>query len=643
MPEENAEQNKVECPNCGELVDQDDIECENCGEILLDFQKEIESEEEEQEEDISEDITSDVPGDISEGITEDVSPQPQPSPRSINQTESKQNSDSDLQTGLGSLGDMIESKVLTTVREREEKLRESMKRSVRERERHLREKMQNKMDNIREKYEKEREELMGKLEDERDKREELREKLEDEKEDLRKKINEKTENIEALKETHSNEKEEIKNKLNSEKEELRAKLEKENREMRDRLEEEKSQLEDKIDGLRDEIKEINREMEEKREELRNKFENEKEELKKRLEAEKEELKQRLENEKAEMKERLQNENLETKERLRNEIERTRQDLSEEKNKMRERLESEIENLEESLEEERKKKGGAGGFMGPQAGEMTMGMTGGGFRKIMEEKLKKAIYPFPAIVGQERMKRGLLLNAINPRINGVLLWGLPGDGKRTAMIGLAELLSEIEELGADEEIKVWDDIERYVTGSIKTSSTSANYAIDTVLKSGGLSIKTKNEKKQSPIVLVQNISNYDKEMLNYLDSFDLHVKVDPMEDIERRMEITRRIKEYQKDPQSFHDMYQSEMEGLRDRIIQTRQILPAVVVGSRQRSTISNLCTSNKLTAGTDIIIEEIARTITAYDGREEVLDEDIQEAVDIALIHRIEEDITEEI
>jgi Mg-chelatase subunit ChlI len=33
-----------------------------------------------------------------------------------------------------------------------------------------------------------------------------------------------------------------------------------------------------------------------------------------------------------------------------------------------------------------------------------------------------IYPFTAIVGQERMKRALILNAIDPRIGGVLIRG-----------------------------------------------------------------------------------------------------------------------------------------------------------------------------------------------------------------------------
>ena len=36
-----------------------------------------------------------------------------------------------------------------------------------------------------------------------------------------------------------------------------------------------------------------------------------------------------------------------------------------------------------------------------------------------------IYPFPAIVGQDLMKCALLLNAVNPRIGGVLIRGERG--------------------------------------------------------------------------------------------------------------------------------------------------------------------------------------------------------------------------
>ncbi len=54
-----------------------------------------------------------------------------------------------------------------------------------------------------------------------------------------------------------------------------------------------------------------------------------------------------------------------------------------------------------------------------------------------------IYPFSAIVGQDQMKFALLLNAINPRIGGVLIKGEKGTAKSTAARALAHLLPDRE--------------------------------------------------------------------------------------------------------------------------------------------------------------------------------------------------------
>lgn len=56
------------------------------------------------------------------------------------------------------------------------------------------------------------------------------------------------------------------------------------------------------------------------------------------------------------------------------------------------------------------------------------------------------YPFAAIVGQDDMKRALLLAAVDPSIGGVLILGDRGTGKSTAVRALAALLPPMQVAG-----------------------------------------------------------------------------------------------------------------------------------------------------------------------------------------------------
>ncbi len=58
-------------------------------------------------------------------------------------------------------------------------------------------------------------------------------------------------------------------------------------------------------------------------------------------------------------------------------------------------------------------------------------------------MMRVIYPFTAIVGQHRMRRALILNAIDARIGGVLIRGERGTAKSTAARALAALLPPVQ--------------------------------------------------------------------------------------------------------------------------------------------------------------------------------------------------------
>src|SRR6266700_7644679 len=81
------------------------------------------------------------------------------------------------------------------------------------------------------------------------------------------------------------------------------------------------------------------------------------------------------------------------------------------------------------------------------------------------------FPFSAIVGQERMKLALILNAVHPAIGGVLIRGERGTGKSTAVRALARLLPEHDVVQGchfgcdpdDERAMCWDCRDRVAAG------------------------------------------------------------------------------------------------------------------------------------------------------------------------------------
>ena len=323
---------------------------------------------------------------------------------------------------------------------------------------------------------------------------------------------------------------------------------------------------------------------------------------------------------------------------------------------------------------------------------------------MPHHIRRKILPFTAIVGQEKMKKALILNAINPRIGGVLIRGEKGTAKSTAVRALAELLPEIEvvngcpfncnpydegemcdlcyakktngeelevakrrmwvvdlPLGATEDRVVGSiDVERAIKEGIKALEpgilAAANRGIlyidevnllddhiaDLILDSAAMSINVVEREGVSvahpaKFILVGTMNPEEGELRpQLLDRFGLQVDVESIADAAKRVEIVKQVESFESDPEGFRTRFEVKQKELREKIVHAKQIINEVEISDDLLRLIADTCIKLGVrTHRAEIVINRTAKTIAAFDGRKKVTLEDVKEAMELALPHRM--------
>ena len=323
---------------------------------------------------------------------------------------------------------------------------------------------------------------------------------------------------------------------------------------------------------------------------------------------------------------------------------------------------------------------------------------------MTHHIRREILPFTAIVGQEKMKKSLILNAINPRIGGVLIRGEKGTAKSTAVRALAELLPEIEvvngctfncnpydegemcdlcyakktngenqevakrrmwvvdlPLGATEDRVVGSiDVEKAIKEGIKALEpgilAAANRGIlyidevnllddhvaDVILDSAAMSINVVEREgvsvsHPSKFILVGTMNPEEGELRpQLLDRFGLQASVESIDDADKRVEIVKLVGSFERDPEEFRKRFEEKQKELREKIVQAKQIVNEVEVSDDLLKITADTCIKLGVrTHRAEIVIDRTAKTIAALDGRKKVTFEDIKEAMELALPHRM--------
>jgi magnesium chelatase subunit I len=318
----------------------------------------------------------------------------------------------------------------------------------------------------------------------------------------------------------------------------------------------------------------------------------------------------------------------------------------------------------------------------------------------------AAYPFSAIVGQDEMKRALVLTAVDPRLGGVLIFGDRGTGKSTAVRGLASLLPAIEvregcryncgpsdaadacpdcatarrkivkrtppvidlPLGASEDRVAGSlDIERALVRGEKAFEpgllAAANrgylyidevnlledHLVDLLLDvaASGINVVEREGlslRHSARFVLVGSGNPEEGELRpQLLDRFGLAVDVAASQDIAERVEVVKRRDAFDRDPEAFIASWKSKDARLRSRIAAARRRVTEIASPDAVLEQAATLC----MRLGIDGMRGELtllraARALAALEGAETVTRAHLVEIAPSALTHRLRRDPLDE-
>jgi len=273
------------------------------------------------------------------------------------------------------------------------------------------------------------------------------------------------------------------------------------------------------------------------------------------------------------------------------------------------------------------------------------------------------YPFAAIVGQEKVKRGLLLNLVNPRIGGVLLAGEKGTAKSTVVRGVAKLgdkkvvdlpLNATEDMlvgSVDFEAAIREGQRHFAGGILKRAHGNILYVDEINLLADSMAAAVVcaaaagenlveregiSYRHECSFILVGTMNPEEGGLRpQLLDKFGLYVNVDGEKEPDTRVEIMRRRLAYEKDPQGFLAMYQEETEKLQEKIKKASKLLEEMHVDESVRRIAARFagqafCEGNRA----ELLLIETALAIAALDGRKHVAVADVKEAAEYVLPHR---------
>ncbi|MFZ9111899.1 MAG: AAA family ATPase [bacterium] len=276
------------------------------------------------------------------------------------------------------------------------------------------------------------------------------------------------------------------------------------------------------------------------------------------------------------------------------------------------------------------------------------------------------FPFVAIVGLALAKRSLIYHTLDPRLGGILLQGHRGCAKSTLARAFTDLLqtsskgtapfvevplgtTEDRLLGAvnagnlveqgqwqlqqglmaqaDGGVLYIDEVNLlpdHLTDSLLDAAVSGKQQVER----DGLSANLKTR-----FILVGSMNPEEGELRPQLqDRFAHKLLIQDNFEVPERMEIVRRRMEFEDDPEKFAETWQTETQGILQKLAAARNLLPLVVIPEVLRIQIAERAKELKLEGlRTELAVLRTARCAAAWQGSQTLTEDHVQEAWELCL------------
>ena len=130
----------------------------------------------------------------------------------------------------------------------------------------------------------------------------------------------------------------------------------------------------------------------------------------------------------------------------------------------------------------------------------------------------------------------------------------------------------------------------------------------------------------------------------LDRFGMSVEVRTVREAELRVKVVDQRTSFDNDPDNFSISIQSQQDELQAKVIDAQNLLKVVEIDEELRLKISAVCGELDVDGlRGDIVTNRASRALAAFEGREEVTEDDVARVISCSLRHRLRKDPLEQV